>query len=73
MGAFPTGESGAPAAPRSASSQQKVGLPVVVAEAVSVNGVLIGIANPPLPASATGTTTPVEVVTGQPLPDPVVE
>jgi putative NIF3 family GTP cyclohydrolase 1 type 2 len=31
MGAFPTGESGAPAGPRSASSQQKVGLPVVVA------------------------------------------
>ena len=74
IGAFPEGAVGAPAGPRSNSSQQYVNVPgvsVSVAEPVKANGVLIGIVKPPAGTVTVGGVLPVLVVTGQVFPCPV--
>ena len=72
IGAFPDGEFGDPAVPRSNSSQQYVNTSpfASVADPVNANGVLIGIVNPPVGTVTTGALFPFDVVTGHVFPDP---
>lgn len=73
MGAVPDGESGAPAEPRSNSSQLYVrgSLSGSLAAPVNLNGVDMGIVKPLAPATSKGGLLPVETGVGQ-LPDPAV-